>query len=73
MTQGAPQATNCARCGASFGCGINQASCWCQTLPTLDPARLDAAAGCYCPTCLATLVAEQRQQDDAACGSSAKS
>jgi hypothetical protein len=73
MTQQGPRPTVCTRCGASFGCGIDMNACWCQTLPTLDPARLDAAAGCYCPDCLATLVALQRQQDDAACGSNAKS
>jgi len=35
------------------------AACWCQQLPPLDPSRIEASAGCYCPDCLAALVAAQ--------------
>lgn len=64
--------SRCTRCGAAFECGVNQSSCWCQALPALDPARFDAAAGCYCPVCLAELVRAQTEET-AACGSNAKS
>lgn len=42
----------CARCGASFECGMQAglAECWCAKLPPITPR--DAAAGCYCPRCL---------------------
>jgi hypothetical protein len=45
----------------SFGCGAQMESCWCQQLPALDPSRIAADAGCYCPDCLAALVAAERQ------------
>lgn len=57
----APAPTRCARCGATFGCGARMAECWCQQLPPLDPSRVDAKAGCYCPDCLAALVAGQAE------------
>lgn len=46
----------CARCGAPFECGMQAglAECWCAKLPPVVPP--DAAAGCYCPRCLADLV-----------------
>jgi len=56
-----PTPTRCARCGATFGCGAQLERCWCQQLPPLDPARLAGDIGCYCPDCLAALVAEQQQ------------
>jgi hypothetical protein len=42
----------CARCGASFECGMKAGveRCWCAELPPVAP---DAAlAGCLCPRCL---------------------
>jgi len=43
----------CARCGAAFECGMRAGheECWCARLPPIAPP--DAAAGCYCPRCLA--------------------
>jgi hypothetical protein len=47
----------CARCGASFHCGRDDAGgCWCARLPPLDRGRYDAAAGCLCKACLRTLI-----------------
>ncbi len=45
----------CARCGAPFQCGMQAglAECWCAKLPPIAPP--DAAAGCYCPRCLAEI------------------
>ncbi|HMM76551.1 MAG TPA: hypothetical protein PJ986_12635 [Gammaproteobacteria bacterium] len=57
----APTPTRCAGCGKTFGCGARLDACWCQQLPPLDPARIAGDAGCYCPDCLAALIAEQRQ------------
>jgi len=71
ITADTPNPTRCSRCGTSFGCGAQMAACWCQQLPRLDPARIDAAAGCYCPDCLKALV--RQQQDKDSCGSSATS
>lgn len=46
----------CARCGATFECGMKAGveRCWCADLPTapIDPAL----AGCLCPNCLQHLV-----------------
>ncbi|MGZ8274124.1 MAG: cysteine-rich CWC family protein [Burkholderiaceae bacterium] len=45
--------STCARCGASFHCGRDDAAgCWCACLPALDRVRYDAAAGCLCKSCL---------------------
>jgi hypothetical protein len=57
--------SNCARCGASFGCGMadgGDAPCWCTRLPALprEAYRVgdDAGGGnCFCPACLQTLIA----------------
>ncbi|MCG6876213.1 MAG: cysteine-rich CWC family protein [Betaproteobacteria bacterium] len=49
-----PAATDrCARCGSLFECGMQAGltECWCAKLPPIAP--VDAAAGCYCPRCLA--------------------
>jgi hypothetical protein len=45
-------AKHCSRCGAAFGCGRDDDGCWCQGLPLLPNAALDAAADCLCPRCL---------------------
>lgn len=43
----------CARCGAPFHCGRDDAAgCWCARLPALPPDRYDASAGCLCEACL---------------------
>ncbi len=54
--------SECVRCGKAFGCGMvdgDAASpCWCTALPPLPAALLGRdAAGCYCPDCLAQLLA----------------
>lgn len=45
--------SRCARCGASFECGMEAGldACWCARLPPV--ALTDPTAGCYCPRCLA--------------------
>lgn len=47
----------CTRCGAGFGCGRQDADCWCSALPSLPATALVAAQDCYCPRCLADIVA----------------
>ncbi|MCX8114464.1 MAG: cysteine-rich CWC family protein [Burkholderiaceae bacterium] len=57
MDETAAKASRCARCGASFRCGIDDsAGCWCARLPAAPLDRLDAGAGCLCPDCLAAVV-----------------
>ncbi|MEW5882325.1 MAG: cysteine-rich CWC family protein [Pseudomonadota bacterium] len=57
MDEAAARASRCARCGAAFRCGIDDAEgCWCARLPAAPLERLDAAAGCLCPDCLAAVV-----------------
>lgn len=61
--------STCSRCQSEFSCGMTDdaeraAPCWCTTLPSLPPERY-GAAGCYCPRCLAELVA-QAEADQAA-------
>jgi len=48
----------CSRCGAGFTCGMQAGwtECWCATLPAVSTIP-DAAAGCYCPDCLKSLLA----------------
>jgi len=49
--------SRCARCGATFECGMEAGldACWCAKLP---PVALSApAASCYCPRCLADAAA----------------
>jgi len=41
----------CARCGASFGCGLS-AECWCASMPARLPLPDDKAEDCLCPDCL---------------------
>lgn len=45
----------CEACGASFGCGVNEGSCWCSSV-SLTPADLAALrerySSCLCPACL---------------------
>ena len=54
---GAAAPNLCSRCGAGFTCGMQAGwtECWCATLPVL-PTVPDAAAGCYCPDCLKSLL-----------------
>jgi hypothetical protein len=54
------QEKTCARCGGSFGCGRNDANCWCSALPPLPGAALDELKDCYCPRCLADIVAAHK-------------
>jgi len=57
----------CSRCGAPFTCGMQAGlpECWCARLPPLARAP-DAAAGCYCPACLASLLAAAPPTDGTA-------
>jgi hypothetical protein len=58
--------SQCARCGATFICGVADAQsaqpCWCMALP---PLHLDATIpaqerSCLCPDCLRALLAKQK-------------
>jgi len=46
----------CARCGAEFACGAQDATtpCWCTSYPPIDPA--DDTTRCLCPACMAAAV-----------------
>lgn len=57
---GAAASNLCSRCGASFTCGMQAGwvECWCATLPAVSSIP-DAAAGCYCPDCLKSLLGVQ--------------
>jgi hypothetical protein len=51
----------CAKCGATFVCGMSAGveHCWCADLPPLMPLA-DTAAGCYCPDCLRVMLDSRR-------------
>jgi hypothetical protein len=42
----------CSRCHAPMTC--NPGACWCETYPLLP--NIDAAKGCYCESCLRSLL-----------------
>ncbi len=44
----------CARCGAAFGCGVDDETCWCARVDARLPLPQDAA-DCLCPDCLQAL------------------
>jgi ribosomal protein L34E len=49
----APASSRCARCGAAFHCGIDDAGgCWCARLPSLPRQAYAAGTGCLCEACL---------------------
>ena len=53
--------TTCPRCAASFVCGANAASCWCETLAVLDIKRRPEdllGKGCLCEACLRAVISE---------------
>jgi ribosomal protein L34E len=48
-----PAPARCARCGAPFRCGIDDAGgCWCAKLPPLPREVYAEGAGCMCEKCL---------------------
>ena len=55
-------ADRCARCGASFGCGMTEgeSSCWCAELPAVMPVPKEGEGTCLCPRCLQDDVAQAR-------------
>ena len=59
MSAGVAIEKRCQACGATFGCGAQLASCWCQDLPKLPSASIDPAADCFCPACLRERTATQ--------------
>ena len=62
LSSGAMSTTACPRCGRSFDCGAQDSSkpCWCVSLPALPLEELGRQdAGCYCPDCLRTRLAER--------------
>jgi ribosomal protein L34E len=45
--------SRCAKCGAPFHCGIDDADgCWCAKLPSLPRQGYAADATCLCEACL---------------------
>ena len=46
-----PRRLACARCGATFDCGLS-AECWCAAEPQRLPMPGDLADDCLCPDCL---------------------
>ncbi|TRZ69271.1 MAG: hypothetical protein D4S02_02390 [Rhodocyclaceae bacterium] len=58
-----PSPNTCARCGATFACGMETGSepCWCAELPALQVPQ-DQAQGCYCPACLRQLLEIQAEK-----------
>jgi len=53
--------SRCARCGAPFRCGIDDAGgCWCARLPPLPREAYADAAGCLCEACLRRALREAR-------------
>jgi Cysteine-rich CWC len=55
----------CERCGARFGCGAGEGTCWCAGVGLDDAARAVLAERyerCLCPTCLAAAAAERPEQ-----------
>jgi hypothetical protein len=67
MSTGTPSI--CSRCGAGFGCAMQDGSagpCWCTTLPPVVPGPLpsgaqDGAPGCWCPVCLRQHIAQRAE------------
>jgi hypothetical protein len=54
----APGALVCARCGASFRCGMRAGdpACWCASLAALPLDCLRPGMSCLCPACLAAQI-----------------
>jgi len=53
--------SRCARCGAPFRCGIDDAGgCWCAKLPALPREAYADAAGCLCEACLRRALQQAR-------------
>jgi hypothetical protein len=64
MTTLAPRRIACARCGASFDCGLS-ANCWCAAEAYRLPMTKAAIEDCLCPACLrkaAAALAESRRE-----------
>lgn len=58
----------CPRCAASFVCGVNAASCWCETLAVLDIKRRPEdllGRGCLCEACLRAVISESANRASA--------
>jgi hypothetical protein len=57
----APEPEVCARCGATFECGMKAGveRCWCADLPPIAPSA--AFANCLCPRCLHDEIATQQR------------
>ncbi|MCC6172284.1 MAG: cysteine-rich CWC family protein [Gammaproteobacteria bacterium] len=50
----------CARCGASFACGMSTGRCWCAQLPPLPALPVHVQPSCLCPACLRELTLRAR-------------
>ncbi|MCE0743201.1 hypothetical protein LWC05_04750 [Acetobacter sicerae] len=48
--------TRCVRCDAPLEC-LASSECWCMKLPPGLPVPAEQNSGCYCPNCLAAVMA----------------
>lgn len=57
----------CAKCGASFGCGRDDARCWCSDMPALSVDKLLKGQDCVCLDCLKSITtdAEKLESNEA--------
>lgn len=68
--------STCPRCAASFVCGANAASCWCETLAVLDLKRRPEdvlGKGCLCEACLRAVISESANGSDSGSANEADS
>lgn len=68
-TSGNPE--TCEACGAAFGCGVDQESCWCNSVavPAEKLAELRGRySSCLCPSCLARVAGGDDLRDVGARG-----
>lgn len=58
--RGPAKGETCARCGATFTCGMaaGQERCWCQDLPPAPPLP---EASCLCPECLKKEISKRKK------------
>ncbi|WP_082752931.1 DUF1289 domain-containing protein [Janthinobacterium sp. B9-8] len=59
----AVKSKTCQRCNSVFSCGNGgkQGSCWCMDFPPVLSVT-SATGDCFCPTCLAAVIAERSHQ-----------
>ncbi|TMH28902.1 MAG: hypothetical protein E6H63_08025 [Betaproteobacteria bacterium] len=50
----------CAQCARAFRCGAEEAGCWCEDYPALEPVP---GLGCLCRECLELALRERSAPD----------